>query len=712
MKKLAALILFLTLSAPAYPQDYDPQHTMLALNMAIVSVHRIITTQSKAVLEQEYSNIINNLSLGNIESDPEMTGLYREMLGIISRKRISEGDSRRLKSYYDTAEQRRITYALSNIRMTEARIKSAQHEVSGLENEARSQEKLAQSQLDGIRSDITRISRAQDAITYSWLGNMAVSCVSIFTGNVFAVGNILWDSAEAYVEHEMLSEKREHAEASYRRTQAEQEAMRARNARLTQQARDNLEQERLRLSRLQEEVKSDEAMLKEELKASMWKLERQDIANCNALQQRLLESSWNLLRKYSLPDNYRLTQNTLKNFYRAVEEEDTSRRSRMLRNLEDEFRVYPPYWFYRARTAQESGNFQEAKKFYAEFRKVWRPVLRRDPYMIEAAKFRIQEIISEGRPLDEVRPEILEHLETVYDNTPKEDWSDNLFLGVAYFLLGDKGKGMDCIAVNLDFGYEEKVSGMLFAQMETGALDSEEAQDVIHRMKLSELAEAMNIADGNSAVAMALYFEGNADALGKMAVSSDNPVVFHALRLLEQSKGSAGNYSRIMEYVKRHEALSDKIEGAYSEIVPLVRKYADEGREAAKIFLADMLLYGLGIEQDTEKAEGIFTELAGKGNLYAQFVMVQSHLVPVKPAKKTLTPSEAEKAYQMGENYYYGRGVAQDRKKAAEYYLQAAEAGHAKAQYSLGVCYRMGLGVSQDLQKGSRMVREGDGSGA
>ena len=78
MKKLTALIVFLALTFPASAQDYDPQHTMLALNMAIVSVHRILTTESRAVLEEEYSNIINNLSLGNIESDRDMTELYRD----------------------------------------------------------------------------------------------------------------------------------------------------------------------------------------------------------------------------------------------------------------------------------------------------------------------------------------------------------------------------------------------------------------------------------------------------------------------------------------------------------------------------------------------------------------------------------------------------------------------------------------------------------
>lgn len=91
MKKLAIVIvtaILISSASSSLAADYDPQHTMLALNMAIVSVNRILTTESRAVLEEEYSNIINNLSLGSIESDKDMTELYRDMLSIISRKRI------------------------------------------------------------------------------------------------------------------------------------------------------------------------------------------------------------------------------------------------------------------------------------------------------------------------------------------------------------------------------------------------------------------------------------------------------------------------------------------------------------------------------------------------------------------------------------------------------------------------------------------------
>ncbi|MBQ9595014.1 MAG: hypothetical protein IJR35_04075, partial [Synergistaceae bacterium] len=61
MKKFfVALLICLVITSSAYSEskeEYDPQHTMLALNMAIVSVHKILTAENRAILEQEYNNI-------------------------------------------------------------------------------------------------------------------------------------------------------------------------------------------------------------------------------------------------------------------------------------------------------------------------------------------------------------------------------------------------------------------------------------------------------------------------------------------------------------------------------------------------------------------------------------------------------------------------------------------------------------------------------
>lgn len=89
---------------------------MLALNMAIVSINRILTTQDRIVLEQEYQDIINNLSLGNIESDYELTALYTEMMSYISSKRLRDEEAKRFNEKYIRRERAQILGSISSVR--------------------------------------------------------------------------------------------------------------------------------------------------------------------------------------------------------------------------------------------------------------------------------------------------------------------------------------------------------------------------------------------------------------------------------------------------------------------------------------------------------------------------------------------------------------------------------------------------------------------
>lgn len=56
----------------------------------------------------------------------------------------------------------------------------------------------------------------------------------------------------------------------------------------------------------------------------------------------------------------------------------------------------------------------------------------------------------------------------------------------------------------------------------------------------------------------------------------------------------------------------------------------------------------------------------------------------------------AQKAYDVHLKNQ-GGGVPQDYEQAREWYLKAAEQGHAAAQYNLGVLYDKGLGFPQDV---------------
>ncbi len=208
-----------------------------------------------------------------------------------------------------------------------------------------------------------------------------------------------------------------------------------------------------------------------EIEEKSWQLSKEDINECNKLQVKLLNSSWNLLRQYKLPDEYRLTQDNLDGFFKAVNEPDPEKRLRMLntKNLERNFYSYPPYWYYRAKAAQEAKNDDEASECFNKFDEVWRPVLRHDPYKVEAEKYRVQSL-AKNSEIDTAK--VKEHLNIIRNYTSQGDWGNNLFAGVAYFLIGDKNEGIACVEPNIDFDYEKEISGAVLAQMKNGKINS------------------------------------------------------------------------------------------------------------------------------------------------------------------------------------------------------------------------------------------------
>lgn len=346
-------------------EEYDPQHTMLALNMAIVSVHRITSSKDRVSLTNEYNNIINNLAIGNIESDVEITGLYEELLDIISNKIIREEESQRLQKKYTRKEQRRLFDSLKKIKSDGGDLKS-------------------------------------------WIASLFVSCIT------------------QYFEYQNYGEE-----------------------------------------------------LKDELDDNSWLLTKEELKSCNSIQKKLLTSSWNLLRRYRLPDSFRLEQDSLNEFYNTLNNQDPHQKLRILKRIEKDFQVYPPYWIYRAKTAQEIKDNDEAKKCFDKFDEVWRPVLRKDPFKQEAVKYRISELTDKININKDKIKELLEVLEL---NSKRGEWFNNVFAGIVYYAISEKNKAIDCVQSNLDSNYEKKVSQVLYDAFNT---DNVDVRSLVKKIRLS-----------------------------------------------------------------------------------------------------------------------------------------------------------------------------------------------------------------------------------
>lgn len=553
---------------------------MLALNMAIVSVHRVLSTADRIILDQEYQNIIENLNLSNIKSDKEIEELYLKLMDITSQRKLHDEERKTVERHYTLRMQNRLADSLSHLSAGEGE--------------------------------------------HFNLAGLLASCV-----------------------------------ASYFRYQ------------------------------------SQEGEIRQELSESLYMLKAEDITSFNDMQKQLLSSSWKLMNKYHLPDEYRLGQKTMDDFYRTIEEADSpARKLRMLQAMEYDFKVYPPYWYYRAVTAQEAGELQEAEHSFSMFDDVWRPVLRKDPYKLEVMKYRLCELVRNGMPQDdEARRRIIEMLKVIRDNTLRDDWVNNIFAGAAYFALGEKEKGIACIQANIDFGTEHEYSTAMLSQMNKGVAPAVLAQDTLRAVKLSRLLDGLKEEYTEGALAVADYFDGRPGAveyLEKLAGSGNNPLVVHALRIAEIRKNTPANFKRITELAERETALTGNIPAAYSGALTMVKSYADGGNLSAQIFLADMYQYGLGTAENISAAMAYYAK-TGSADIYSQHMYLNDYVVLSEISGKEEPKPDAEitAGYETGMKYY-GQG---DYANAYECFLKSAQAGHVDSMYMLGQLFENGRGT-------------------
>ena len=95
--------------------------------------------------------------------------------------------------------------------------------------------------------------------------------------------------------------------------------------------------------------------------------------------------------------------------------------------------------------------------------------------------------------------------------------------------------------------------------------------------------------------------------------------------------------------------------------------------------IGKMHCYGLGTQQDYEKAFEWFLKSAEEGNKFAQ--------------------------YSLGNLYYYGNGTDKDLSQAFQWYMKSAEQGQPYASYSIAQMYNKGEYVSQSEENAQRYYK-------
>ena len=126
--------------------------------------------------------------------------------------------------------------------------------------------------------------------------------------------------------------------------------------------------------------------------------------------------------------------------------------------------------------------------------------------------------------------------------------------------------------------------------------------------------------------------------------------------------------------------------GDVERAVSYFKKSAEFGNAKAQRMLGDCYFWGEGIREDKSEAVKWYRLAAEQGDAEAQRILVECYK-------------------RQGDCYFLGEGIREDKREAVKWYRLAAEQGDAEAQRILGACYYFGTGIREDKQEAVKWFR-------
>ena len=132
------------------------------------------------------------------------------------------------------------------------------------------------------------------------------------------------------------------------------------------------------------------------------------------------------------------------------------------------------------------------------------------------------------------------------------------------------------------------------------------------------------------------------------------------------------------------------------------------GKTTCDLKLGLCYLYGLGTQQDFQKAEEKFKMFSDWDSLHMfclgllyemKHTSDSDYIEAVKWYMKSSEKNYSLALTNLGICYYRGKGVAQDYKEAVKWFKKAVKHGNACAQAYLGACYLNGYGVRKNISE-------------
>jgi len=210
-----------------------------------------------------------------------------------------------------------------------------------------------------------------------------------------------------------------------------------------------------------------------DLEKRMWELQRSAIEQLHGLRRSLFETAWRLSETYQFPDEWRLTEKQITQYNQVLMDSDPHRQYDRMTALDRTFVAFPPFWYFKARSALETcRQYEEVDKeeLASEFRAKALTALDK----FDEAYFPLmrEDIIAASAALDKfslLRPgtdrEQMINLLTRAKNVAGSAFDVLQICAVNYIALGETEEAMSILRNLVNEDYNTQLNGRILSRL-------------------------------------------------------------------------------------------------------------------------------------------------------------------------------------------------------------------------------------------------------
>ncbi len=228
--------------------------------------------------------------------------------------------------------------------------------------------------------------------------------------------------------------------------------------------------------------KSTQTSLQSGLDKSKWKLKKDEISELNDIRKDFLLTYWQIMKRYNMPDKWRITEKQFTRFVDILKESDSNKKQRQLLRMKNEMSVFPIYWYELSIVAHQNKDKQIELNAIDKYEELDDKLLRHNSNYSLMLANKIS-YYDDKTQKDQI-VKLLERIKLVDPLNPER----KLFVAMQYQLIGDIKRAEVILNENIDDNFLPVLSQRLKALMYI-----KNAKDQLYKDTIDKLLTKQNL---------------------------------------------------------------------------------------------------------------------------------------------------------------------------------------------------------------------------